>query len=91
MERTFTLDRNLMLRAERKLRRHGRTLDDAVTYAMTVIVSTRGLPQMESATDPFFNEPNTSHLRNAIADMNAGRNVVFRDIVEDSGDAWRHT
>ena len=87
MERTFTLDRDLALRAERKLRRHGRTLDDAVTYAMTVIVTAHGLPQMALPNDPFFDEPNASHLRNAISDMDAGRNVVFHDIVEESANA----
>ena len=51
LERTFTLDRDLTQRAERKLRRYGRTLDDAVAYAMTIIMSTRGLPD--------FNEPIT--------------------------------
>ena len=34
--------------------------------------------------DPFFDEPNASHLRRAIADMDAGRNVVYHDIVEKS-------
>lgn len=87
LERTFTLDRDLTHRAERKLRRYGRTLDDAVTYAMTIILTTHGLPQMSAAADPFFQEPNASHLRKAIADMNAGRNVVYHDIIEDSADA----
>ena len=47
LERTFTLDRDLTRRAERKLRRYGRTLDDAVAYAMTIIVSTHGMPDFD--------------------------------------------
>ena len=37
--------------------------------------------------EPFFQEPNASHLRKAIADMNAGRNVVYHDIIEGSAHA----
>lgn len=89
LERTFTLDRDLTRRAERKLHRYGRTLDDAFAYILTAVVSTRGEPQFvrEQESAPFFQEPNASHLRRAIADMNAGRNVVYHDIIEDSADA----
>ena len=45
LERTFTLDRDLTRRAERKLHRYGRTLDDAFAYILTAVVSTRGEPQ----------------------------------------------
>ena len=44
IERTFTIDRDLARRAERKLRRYGRTLDDALEYALTLVVTVRGLP-----------------------------------------------
>ena len=44
IERTFTIDRDLARRAERKLRRYGRTLDDAVVHALMMIVNVRGLP-----------------------------------------------
>lgn len=86
LERTFTLDRDLTRRAERKLRRYGRTLDDAFAYIISVVVSTRGEPQFvrKQESDPFFQEPNASHLRRAIADMNAGRNIVEHDLIEFS-------
>ena len=89
LERTFILDRDLARRAERKLRRYGRTLDDAFAYIINVVVSTRGEPQFvrDQENDPFFQEPNASHLRRAISDMNAGRNVVYHDIIEDAADA----
>jgi len=44
IERTFTLDRDLVRRAERKLHRYGRTLDDALEYALTLVVTIRGVP-----------------------------------------------
>jgi hypothetical protein len=44
LERTFTLDRDLTRRAERKLHRYGRTLDDAVAYVLASVVSSRGEP-----------------------------------------------
>lgn len=46
LEKTVTVDRALAQRAERKLRRYGRTFDDAVEYALLMIVSVRGAPQM---------------------------------------------
>ena len=35
MERTFAIDRDLARRAERKLYRSGRTLDDSLEYALS--------------------------------------------------------
>ena len=46
MERTFTIDRDLAQKASRKLRRYGHTLDDALEYALTVVVSVRGNPSV---------------------------------------------
>ena len=44
MERTFTLDRDLAKRADRKLRRYGMSLDDALAKTLMFVVSTRGNP-----------------------------------------------
>ena len=49
LERTFTLDRDLVRRADRKLHRYGRTLDDAVHLAFTLVLGVRG--------DPFADHP----------------------------------
>ena len=84
IERTFTIDRDLARRAERKLRRYGRTLDDALEYALTLVVEVRGAPPLAVRRDRFFDEPNASHLRRAIADMDAKRNVVYHDIIEEA-------
>lgn len=81
--RIFTLDSDLARRADRKLRRYGRTLDDALEYALTLVVTVRGVPPFAERRDPFFEEPNASHLRRSIADMDAKRNVVYHDIVEE--------
>lgn len=37
--------------------------------------------------DPFFDEPNATHLRRAIADMDAKRNIVYHDIIEGAAAA----
>ncbi len=87
MERTFTIDRDLARRAERKLRRYGRTLDDALEYALTLVVAVRGVPPLADRHDPFFDEPNATHLRRAIADMDAKRNIVYHDIIEGAAAA----
>ena len=54
MERTFTIDRDLARRAERKLRRYGRTLDDALEYALTLVVTVRGVPPLATPTPLVF-------------------------------------
>lgn len=82
-QRTLTIDRDLARRAERKLRRYGRTLDDALEYALLMVVSVRGVPPIADSRDRFFDEPNASHLRRAIADMDAKRNIVYHDIIEE--------
>ena len=44
LERTYAVDRDLARRADRKMRRYGMTLDDAVEYAFMLIVKTHGRP-----------------------------------------------
>ena len=44
LERTVVVDRDLARRADRKLRRYGHSLDDAVNIVLNIIVSTRGNP-----------------------------------------------
>lgn len=44
LERTFTLDRDLARRADRKMRRYGMSMDDAVKYVFTLVVETHGRP-----------------------------------------------
>lgn len=41
-----------------------------------------GVPPLADKHDPFFDEPNATHLRRAIADMDAKRNIVYHDIIE---------
>ena len=55
-----------------------------VGVRLSAAVSTRGEPHFVRGQDedPFFQEPNASHLRRAIADMEAGRNIVEHDLVE---------
>ena len=84
LERTFTLDRDLTRRAERKILRDAGIDPDAFAYILTAVVSTRGEPKFvrEQDSDPFFQEPNATHLRRAIADMEAGRNIVEHDLIK---------
>lgn len=44
LERTFTLDRELSRRADRKMRRYGMSMDDAVSYVFSLVVETHGRP-----------------------------------------------
>ena len=49
LERTVTIDRSLARRAERKLHRYGASFDDVVSAALTLVVSTRGMPDVFSS------------------------------------------
>ena len=49
LERTVTVDRSLARRAERKLHRYGTSFDDVVSAALTLVVSTRGMPDLFSS------------------------------------------
>ena len=49
LERTVTVDRSLARRAERKLHRYGTSFDDVVSAALTLVVSTRGMPDVLSS------------------------------------------
>ena len=49
LERTVTVDRSLARRAERKLHRYGTSFDDVVSAALTLVVSTRGMPDVFSS------------------------------------------
>jgi len=51
LERTFTLDRDLCRRADRKLHRYGMSLDDALAKTLVLIVSTRGNPWGNATSD----------------------------------------
>ena len=44
LERTFTIDSDLARRADRKMRRYGMSLADAVEWACMLIIEQRGLP-----------------------------------------------
>lgn len=68
----------------RKILRDAGIDPDAFAYIMTAVVSTRGEPKFvrEQDIDPFFQEPNATHLRRAIADMEAGRNIVEHDLIK---------
>ena len=48
LERTFTIDRDLARRADRKLHRYGMSLDDALAKTLVFVVSTRGNPWGET-------------------------------------------
>lgn len=49
LEKTVTVDRSLARRAERKLQRYGTSFDEVVSAALTLVVSTRGMPDVFSS------------------------------------------
>ena len=44
MERTFSVDRDLARRAERKLHRYGMNVEEAVSRVLSIVISVRGKP-----------------------------------------------
>lgn len=67
LEKTVMVDRSLARRAERKLHRYGTSLDDVFSAALTLVVSTRGMPDVFSAVPSTI--AFTTQGQNFIADV----------------------
>lgn len=76
VERTLRIDRDLARRAERKLHRYGRTLDDALEYALTLVVTMRGIP-------PFAASPSLRFTVDG-REMRMRRGFALSPVVEES-------
>ena len=59
----------------------GLTMTGAFTVFAKTVVRQRGIP-FDVVIDPFYSENNKARLREAIADVKAGRNMMEHELVE---------
>ena len=86
MERTFTIDRNLARRADRKLHRYGTSMNDVLSAALVLVVSSRGMP------DAFAPVPSTIKFRtqgqNFVADVTPDPSGGYCAVVRGHDDCF---
>ena len=61
----------------------GLTISAAVTMFIKQAVRKRSIPfEISAKEDPFWSEVNQAHLREAIADLKAGKGLVYKTMEE---------
>jgi DNA-damage-inducible protein J len=57
----------------------------AINMFVRSVIREQRLPfEVTTRTDPFYSESNMAYVRRAIADAEAGRNMSFHELIEDS-------
>ena len=78
---TIRLDENLKKQVEVLFNDMGLNMTTAFTIFAKAVVRQNKIP-FEIAADPFYSESNQHRLREAIADLEAGRNIVIKTMDE---------
>ncbi len=76
------IDDNLEYKARKIAESMGLDLTGAVRLFLHQMVRDNGLPFRPTA-DPFYSESNIRHLKRALKDMNAGRNIQVHELIEE--------
>ena len=77
---TIRMDENLTKQAETLFDEMGLNMTTAMTMFAKAVVRQHKIP-FEISADPFYSETNQTHLRKAIADLEAGKGQ-FHDLIE---------
>jgi len=75
------MDEDLKKQVEVLFDNMGLNMTTAITIFAKAVVRQNKIP-FEIKADPFFSESNQARLQDAIADLNAGRNIVEKTIDE---------
>ena len=78
---TVRMDEDLKKQVEILFDNMGLNMTTAITIFAKAVVRQNRIP-FDIVADPFYCEANQAHLREAIADLNAGRNVVEKTMEE---------
>lgn len=78
---TVRMDENLKKQTETLLNDMGLNMTTAFTIFARAIVRQNKIP-FEITADPFYSETNQNRLREAIADLNDGRDIVEKTMEE---------
>ena len=76
------IDDDTKKQAQQILGEMGLDISTAVKIFIKQVIKNRSFPFLPSA-DPFYSDSNMEHLMNVKSDVDAGRNMVIRELVED--------
>ncbi len=76
------VDDTIRDRAQEVAASMGLDLTSAVRMFLYQMVRVNGLPFQPKA-DPFYSSSNMAHLKKVVEDLNAGKNLVSHDLIED--------
>lgn len=80
---TIRMDENLKKQAEILFEEMGLNMTTAITMFAKAVVRQNKIP-FEISADPFYSESNLTHLRKAIADLDAGKGKIHDTIEVDN-------
>jgi DNA-damage-inducible protein J len=75
------MDEDLKKQVETLFNDMGLNMTTAITIFAKAVVRQNKIP-FEIAADPFYSESNQTRLKEAIADLNAGKNIVEKTMDE---------
>lgn len=76
------IDDDMHDRAQEVAASMGMDLHEAVRIFLHQMIRERALPFLPKA-DPFFSQSNKNHLTKVADELNAGKNLVQHDLIED--------
>ena len=80
---TVRMDEELKKQVEVLFEDMGLNMTTAFTIFAKTVVRQKKIPfEITASADPFYNEANQARLREAIADLNAGHDIVVKTIEE---------
>ena len=79
----FRMDEDLKRGMEQVCKEMGLSMTTAFTIFATKVSKERRIPfEVAADPDPFYSEANMARLRQAIADVKAGKNMTVHEIIE---------
>ena len=81
----FRMDEDLKKGMEQASKEMGMSMTTAFTIFATKVSREQRIP-FEVAVDPFYSEANMKRLKRAVADANAGKNMMEHELIEVGDD-----
>ena len=83
----FRIDEDLKRGMEQACKEMGLSMTTAFTIFATKVSKERRIPfEVAADPDPFYSEANMARLRQAIADVKAGKNMTVHELIEVGDD-----
>lgn len=78
----FRVDDSIKKKAEIACKAMGLSMSTAINIFLTKIANEQRIP-FEVSADPFYSKENMERLKKRISDINAGKNIIEREIILD--------